>query len=633
MKTSSLFRELHQPVSAILFLMLAILAPSAYLASAGDASSSNAVTPVNLSSSSEPTEEGWLEGLEVSGALVQTFGMWQNPSALREYTPSRNNLAVARTQLQVDENYSLGDNNSFFMREWFVYEPPYSFNSANNTAYANASNPINGGAGPASLGHFLNGFYNRYDVRDAWWKTRVGPLTVYTGNQIVVWGQSLAFRVGDVINPQDTTWAFGFANLEQSRQPLWMVHPILDLPDVGRFTSNSLEAVIIPRYQPIWTSVNYPSGQFQGEENTAGSVNACCLSYARFGTQPVDKFYAYRTAIIPGVPITGPFPAGAGLIANPFSNEFFWCSNLLQVLPQPFNPVPQRLQRPCNLGLRDGTVNFGPTGSGALVDIGQWKIPAATVANWNEGVRLHSLIGASEVTASFVSKWNDYPNFFWQQFTNQWRAKYLPATFVGATWDRTLPIPPGLAEYLPLTSRAEIEYANHQPFMSFDVLDDPSGVSYSDTVDAFISLDLNGAYAPWLTETSSLTSFLELQDYITLDANHNLGSGFSPYGGIGTPGESVNRHEVNFLFYASTSWWWETIRPAFAGIYNPKGTTFLLFPSITLTPPWTHKYFVTLQALEIMGGDNQSEGVGGAGGSIKGQSILLASFQYNFNLL
>ena len=49
-------------------------------------------------------ENSWLSGLHVSGYLSQTFGMWQNPSALRDFTPSRNNLAVSRTLLQVDEN-------------------------------------------------------------------------------------------------------------------------------------------------------------------------------------------------------------------------------------------------------------------------------------------------------------------------------------------------------------------------------------------------------------------------------------------------------------------------------------------------------------------------------------------------
>jgi hypothetical protein len=122
-------------------------------------------------------------------------------------------------------------------------------------------------------------------------------------------------------------------------------------------------------------------------------------------------------------------------------------------------------------------------------------------------VRLHSLIGASEVTGFYMNIWGAYPSIFWQEFTNQWRFKHMPETFVGFTWDRTLPIPPGLAEYFPFTSRAEVVYANHQPFMSFDVVDDPSGVRYSNTVDTLVSLDLDSAYVPWLTETGSLTAF------------------------------------------------------------------------------------------------------------------------------
>src|SRR5579872_1757745 len=59
-------------------------------------------------------EESWLSGLHISGYGSQTFGMWQNPTTLRQYTRSRNNLAVARSLLQIDENYRLNDNNTFF---------------------------------------------------------------------------------------------------------------------------------------------------------------------------------------------------------------------------------------------------------------------------------------------------------------------------------------------------------------------------------------------------------------------------------------------------------------------------------------------------------------------------------------
>src|SRR6202453_3465230 len=201
-------------------------------------------------------EQSWLSGFHVSGFLSQTFGMWQNPENLQQFTKSRNSLAVSRTWLQVDENYRLNENNNFFMREWFVYEPPYAWNSANAT------------------GKYANGFYNQYTVRDAWWENKTGPVTTYVGNQIVVWGQSLAFRVGDVINPVDTTWAFGFANLEQSRIPQWMVHPIWNLPEFGPFESNFLEGVLDPRLQPMWNSCDYADHRYDGECNVnAGSVN------------------------------------------------------------------------------------------------------------------------------------------------------------------------------------------------------------------------------------------------------------------------------------------------------------------------------------------------------------------------
>src|ERR1700728_3139908 len=55
-------------------------------------------------------DEGWLAGLHVSGFLSQTFGMWQNSQNLKQYTASRNSLAISRTWLQVDENYRLNEN-------------------------------------------------------------------------------------------------------------------------------------------------------------------------------------------------------------------------------------------------------------------------------------------------------------------------------------------------------------------------------------------------------------------------------------------------------------------------------------------------------------------------------------------
>ena len=148
------------------------------------------------------------------------------------------------------------------MREWFVYEPPYSWDSANIKNYKSVH--------PASYGHFMNDWYNTYQVRDAWWENKTGPWTTWVGNQIVVWGQSIAFRISDVVNPPDTSWAFGFANLEQSRNAQWMIHPMLNLPELWQFQSNFLELVVQPGFASQWWECDYPDGRYSGQCETKG---------------------------------------------------------------------------------------------------------------------------------------------------------------------------------------------------------------------------------------------------------------------------------------------------------------------------------------------------------------------------
>jgi hypothetical protein len=265
--------------------------------------------------------------------------MWQNPSGLKDYTGSRNTLSTSRTTLQVDENFQLNENNSFFMREWLVYEPVYSFNANNNFAYSHAApkkphGPV-GSILPHSCGHYLNDALNQYAPRDAWWQTKLGPLTVFTGNQTVVWGQSIAFRVGDVINPNDTAWAFGFANLEQSRKPQWMVHPLLYLPEWGPFGSNFLEAVWLPGWAPQWWTCDYDDGRYLREGSKCGRMLTGQPSFShtpqsRFDVHKSIQFIPSFNAALKPFKIGGPFtePGGGGLLTVPLAKMFRLCTNL-----------------------------------------------------------------------------------------------------------------------------------------------------------------------------------------------------------------------------------------------------------------------------------------------------------------
>ena len=562
-------------------------------------------------------EQSWLSGYHVSGFLSQTFGMWQNPENLRWFTASRNSLATSRTWLQVDQNLRINENNNLFMRLWFVYEPPYAFNSAQTGT----------GAGSVDFGKYANDFYNQYTVRDAWWENKTGPLTTYVGNQIVVWGQSLAFRVGDVINPQDTTWAFGFANLEQSRIPQWMVHPILNLPEFGPLSSNFIEGILLPRLQPMWNSCDYADHRYDNECNVnGGTVNNGFP--AGVGFLPTGRFGAhFNTRFVPGqTAVTNP-PLGfltppsapyqnSNLFNQPFSNAFFYCTNLGSGV-QPFNRVPKALQHPCS-GFANG------------FDVGQWKIPASTVANWDEGLRYHTLVGSVEATAFYYNAWNLYPNSYWQQYTNHFRNKFAPINIFGVTADAPLPMPSAVSEYLPIVGRAEGTYTNHQAAATWDNVGNPNGVRYSDNVNWMLALDVDQAYAPWLTDTGNLSANVEVFDSISMDGNNSMQETSGPWTGGALESEATIKNNVNTLFNIGTSWLWNDIQPAWTMVYSPKGKTFLLFPSVVLNPPWTKKYFMKLQAIEVLGGDNAYSS---GGGILKGQSLLTAQFQYNFDLL
>ncbi len=701
--SSGVFRGTGRIFSTVAALMLG-MALTAAISFAGDLnpqpadslSVTNSAT--KLLPQTQAAEESWLSGLHVSGYMSQQFGMWQNPSALREWTSSRNNLAVSRTLLQVDENYRLNENNNFFAREWFVYEPPYAFNSSSATPYSSiqeqfrspsCKSPGSGGCpttsaagAPAtgnSWGHYTNDLYNNYSVRDFWWENKTGPLTTFVGNQIVVWGQSLAFRVGDVINPQDLAWSFGFANLEQSRNAQWMIHPILNLPEWGPLQSNFLELVIQPGFQPQWWEDSFPDGRFSGPggdvkdgrvatygihadgetrfsihiDGTSEANNG--LAAAFVGPGPYDTDYLRRQYYNPAnnvahgplvCPPNGFMTATCYLGGSPFGLPFThtaWECGIgaaqfpLKVPPNPLRGLGLISPNLCGLAgagtfggfankinFSKGNLSRGPVGNYSLFNAGPYRIPGMQPENWNDGARLHTLIGSTELTALY---YNDNLNGGFPQlryippyYSNLMQLYFPDIQEVGVTGDRPMPIPASLGEYLPVVGRAEAIYVNHATFQNGNPLAF-SSVRYSDLVKWMVALDIDQAYAPWLTSTGNLTAFFEVYDQITMDNSKD-----TPVGIL--IDQRNQKNQVYSLASIGTGFFWEDVEPTWTMIYQPAGTTFALFPTLVLNPPWTKKYFVKLQAIEVMGSD-KLQGLG----LFKGESMLTAQFQYNFNLM
>jgi hypothetical protein len=493
---------------------------------------------VDVSGSNE-----WLSGLSLSGFLQNTSGMWANSAALTNFGRQAgehhgaNSLAVERELMQLDANYLLNADNQFFLRFWLVYEPPYPWEAGNiagpNLVYDESQSEI----------------YNRYDVRDAYWKSTYGPLTWFAGRQIVTWGESIAFRVGDVVNPQDLSWNFGFANLEQSRLPVWMLHPILSIPSVGPFDANFAEGIWAPAWQPLYDGVSYADQRYQGLDSVAGSVNLLAPSGGRFDPYPYPFSIPAQT------------PAGQ----------------------QPAYPQIRNFASPFQT----------------------YRLPSDTWANSTEGVRVHTLVANAEITALYWHAHQLNPTDFvigQAPSPQNLQFQYPELNDLGITLNRPIYLGAETLSSVPLVLRTEGVWQDRTPFNTINPARS-SAVAYSSTLNTLVAFDLDDLETPWLSSTGGLTTNLEWNNYTILSPNENL-----VYGGYA---ERWRHNEENLLFNASTSWWWGAVVPTFTSIYNPDGDTWELFPNIVFTPPWTNKYSLMLQYIGILSNDKYSSYAGG----------------------
>ncbi len=515
------------------------------------------------------------DNLHISGYIQSNYGLFYNTEGTKWWPHHHLNSIESLRQLgQIDLNESFGEHLQFFARFWGVYEPNYPFENDAKMGDAN-----------------LSDFYNEYNFRDLWLKIKEGPLNVFIGKQIVEWGESLAFRVGDQINPQDVSYAFGFNNLEASHLPIYMLHPILNLPAVGPLSSNFFELVYAPGFDDLWNHVDYPDDRFNGQDAVAGRVDV--------------------------LPIPAASRVGGGTDNRCRPGESL-CLAPGTALQPPFSYV---------------------LGAGNIPDV-QWAIPRATFANSQIGLRLHTLIkGGTEVTAFYWRSFDYTPNLYVGQVERPLRVlpgpppviipglqrmteRYVHYESFGGTLNRPLPLPIWLANELPMVLRMEFFYKNHDAF-STSARSVKSGIVNSDTLNTLVALDLDQVYAPWLTSTGSLTGNFEFQELTILDASDKM----LEAQGVLT---KAHKHEVNLLANLGTSWYWGAVAPALTGIYNPDGQTWLLTPSIVLTPPWTNKYFAKIGTVYILGNDKYAFS---SGGSLKGGSSIFVQLQYNFDLL
>lgn len=516
-----------------------------------------------------------LSNLAVTGYARTIDGWFLNSEAIRD-NHNKNSIASLRQWLDVDVNDQLTENTKLFMRAWFVYEPPYpseatlSEGTFQKISYFGQTPLHEPYKAPSD-------FYNQFGVHEFWIKHTFGPLDLFVGRQIVIWGQSVAFRVGDVVNPADTSYAFGFANLEDSRMPIWMLHPILNLPDFWKLSSNYLETIYAPGFDYMYTQVDYPDDRYDGQNSVAGRVNVLA-------------------------PSGGP----TGFAPNRFGIR---------------NPPPP-LYRPYWITAVPGRI-FGPPTV-------QWNIPRATFANSVVGVRLHTLISQNYEATLFYFKSFQYsaiptvgnPGKPGNPEGSLILFKYFPYQGLGGTISRPVYLPAryfGAFAQVPIVLREEFFYTNHVPF---DTLDPAvkKGPVFTDSFNNLLAMDVTAGYVPWLSKTGVLAANLEWNQNTWIDSNKKM-LAIALYPAI------LKHQDESLLMNVGESWWYGAIAPTWTMVYAPAGKTFLLFPSLVLTPPWSPNYFLKLQFIGIFGTNKYA-----GGGLFKGRNMIVGTFQYNFNV-
>ena len=183
-----------------------------------------------------------------------------------------------------------------------------------------------------------------------------------------------------------------------------MIHPILNLPEAGPFNSNFVEAIIQPGWSAELLAGTDGRSLRQVYRRRLQGGDACSHAFRRPAMAPAPV----STCITPIVPKFRLYHIGPGRGAPGVESVRHRGLALRRWLNrEPFGISRERDGTRCRLaggtstvvtGLSKHNNPYSPIGDGTLLDIGVWNIPGYQPQNWNDGVRLHTLVGPTELT-------------------------------------------------------------------------------------------------------------------------------------------------------------------------------------------------------------------------------------------
>ena len=206
------------------------------------------------------------------------YGWLRNNLGLFTELDQGDDLASNRSWARVYLDSKIGDNLSVWVAAQAVYEPEYEVE--NTLAEESHSEAI--------------GDYHEYDrfedvIREIYFDYSFNKShSLRVGRQIVIWGESLTTRVGDVVHPEDQRFAFAFSNLEDTRIPQWIIKGTHDFAGMG----SSVEWLVNPNWVDEEYRINRSYLDSQGRFGIPGG-QPYDLSFLGMGTMNLPVLMAH----------------------------------------------------------------------------------------------------------------------------------------------------------------------------------------------------------------------------------------------------------------------------------------------------------------------------------------------------
>lgn len=504
----------------------------------------------------EPVSFGDTE-LTVYGFLRNNYGYFLED---QDYANNDDKLATNRTWLRLNFDYQITDDFSLFASTQFVYEPEYD---------------IEEGSVSEDHGKEYSEYNDLDDVlREAYFDWAPTASTSFrVGRQIVIWGESLTSKVGDVVNPEDTRFTFAFANWEDTRIPQWMVKGLHDFEQVA----TSVEWLVSPNLTGDEHRVNR-SGEYAIP--SAGEYVS-----QRFAIHPEDRFLAPYSVNNPALGSPGGETA-----TSPFSRGWMYNPVFIPGTGWAATEVPNVIHQHPD----EDDVRFG--------------FRTSTFLNGYEfGVSyFHTQVYDPVVKRSTETT----PTGWGPGLPANYRNYYLvhpDIDYFGAYVNKDLPV--GIF-------RAEAIYAPNKSFGTFDT-SDFDAITEEDYFKYMIAWDLNGLFyfdwhksAPFDLTIEHVGEFVPDNEYL-----QNV-----------IYGEQVEEYNPSVSARFSTNWFYGILETEIVISYGFNNNDGLIMPVVKWNPVWQDQAFsAELRYINIFG-DSKYENLG----MFKEKDMVVLTLQYNF---